>query len=343
MEEQHPIPQQISSYQFHLVGDMTLKQFFQVAGGALVSLLFYSSALNPLVKWPLVILSFLFGIAIAFFPIQDRPLTTWLFSFFKSIYSPTVFNWEQVDKKPQYYQPEAALPIQADVSAQNQTEAHNVPQVQPNVPAKPTEVVTPTPPTQIQNVASASAPTQAALQTPQVEDVPKTTAEQNIPIPESKQVEVPKQAENIDTPAETANQVYDAGSVVSPMTGTQFQNVQKATFTPEAAPPLPPTRPNIVVGQVMDTEGKILENAILEIRDSQGRSVRALRTNKLGHFMIVTPLMDGNYELSTEKDDYEFSPISFEAKNEIVPPIQITGKKIEVDENINTPEIKQNA
>ncbi len=28
--EQHPIPQQISSYQIKLVGDMTLKQFFQV-------------------------------------------------------------------------------------------------------------------------------------------------------------------------------------------------------------------------------------------------------------------------------------------------------------------------
>ncbi|KKR52786.1 MAG: hypothetical protein UT88_C0021G0001, partial [Candidatus Woesebacteria bacterium GW2011_GWD2_40_19] len=37
--EQHPIPQNISSYQFRLVGDMTLKQFFQLAGGFLVGLI----------------------------------------------------------------------------------------------------------------------------------------------------------------------------------------------------------------------------------------------------------------------------------------------------------------
>jgi len=39
MEAEHPIPQQISAYQFRLVGDMTIKQFFQVAAGALIALL----------------------------------------------------------------------------------------------------------------------------------------------------------------------------------------------------------------------------------------------------------------------------------------------------------------
>ena len=55
--EQHPIPQQISSYQFKLVGDMTLKQFFQVAGGVVISLIFYSLPLHGLIKWPLILLS----------------------------------------------------------------------------------------------------------------------------------------------------------------------------------------------------------------------------------------------------------------------------------------------
>jgi len=32
--EQHPIPQQISSYEFKLVGEMTLKQFLKAAGFA---------------------------------------------------------------------------------------------------------------------------------------------------------------------------------------------------------------------------------------------------------------------------------------------------------------------
>ena len=46
MFESHPIPQQISSYQFRLVGDMTLKQFFQLARGGLdvASFLFHGPA-----------------------------------------------------------------------------------------------------------------------------------------------------------------------------------------------------------------------------------------------------------------------------------------------------------
>jgi len=93
-EREHPIPQDISAYQFRLVGDMTIKQFMQVAAGALISLLIYSSNIPPYVKWPLIILSFLSGIALAFFPIQDRPLAKWISLFLKAIYSPTVYRWQ---------------------------------------------------------------------------------------------------------------------------------------------------------------------------------------------------------------------------------------------------------
>ena len=34
--ETHPVPQNISSYEFRLVGDMTLKQFLYLAGGILL-------------------------------------------------------------------------------------------------------------------------------------------------------------------------------------------------------------------------------------------------------------------------------------------------------------------
>ena len=72
MEKQHPIPQQISTYQFRLVGDMTLTQFFQVGGGALVSLFIYATNLHPFIKWPLILFSFGVGAAF-FFPISLFP------------------------------------------------------------------------------------------------------------------------------------------------------------------------------------------------------------------------------------------------------------------------------
>lgn len=106
MDREHPIPQQISSYQFRLVGDMTIKQFFQVAGGALIAILIYSSGLPAYFKWPLIVISFLIGIAFAFFPLEDRPLPKWIYLFIKSIYSPTVFVWKQPKVKQQYFQAE---------------------------------------------------------------------------------------------------------------------------------------------------------------------------------------------------------------------------------------------
>lgn len=90
---------------------------------------------------------------------------------------------------------------------------------------------------------------------------------------------------------------------------------------------MPPSRPNTVVGQVLNPDGKIIEGAILEIKDADGRPVRALKTNKLGHFMIVTPLVNGKYEMMTEKENLSFEPVTFEAIGEIIPPIAIWSKK----------------
>ena len=70
--EQHPVPQQISSYEFRLVGDMTLKQFGQLAAGGILALFFYVSPLPGYFKWPLMIFSFFGGAAMAFLPFEEN-------------------------------------------------------------------------------------------------------------------------------------------------------------------------------------------------------------------------------------------------------------------------------
>jgi hypothetical protein len=103
-------------------------------------------------------------------------------------------------------------------------------------------------------------------------------------------------------------------------------NSQRAQFSPDAAPPNPPTVPNTVSGQTVDDTGKIIEGAIMEVRDSAGRPVRALKTNKLGHFTIVTPLINGKYEIIAEKDGYTFDTAAFDATGALIPPIAIRGR-----------------
>src|SRR3989344_4775673 len=97
--KQHPVPQNISSYEFKLVGDMTLKQFFQLAGGAIVALIFYASPIPGIIKWPLVFIFGALGAALAFLPVEERPLSTWIFAFLKAVYLPTryVFVASSVD------------------------------------------------------------------------------------------------------------------------------------------------------------------------------------------------------------------------------------------------------
>jgi hypothetical protein len=93
--EQHAIPQNVSSYQFRLVGDMTIKQFVELAGGILLAWLSISSSLPTFVRWPLGIGVAFFGFALAFIPVEERPLEVWIKNFFVSIYRPTLYLWKK--------------------------------------------------------------------------------------------------------------------------------------------------------------------------------------------------------------------------------------------------------
>jgi len=74
---------------------MTLKQFLKLAGGLILAFLFYSSGLPWLLKWPLVLGFSLFGAALAFLPVNERPLDVWILSFFKRVFSPTIYLWRK--------------------------------------------------------------------------------------------------------------------------------------------------------------------------------------------------------------------------------------------------------
>jgi hypothetical protein len=98
--EQHAIPQDITGFKFKLVGDMTLKQFGELAAGAIVAYVFYASGWHPFLKWPLVISSGLMGFALAFLPIEERSLDIWITNFFRAIYRPTLYVWKKSATNP---------------------------------------------------------------------------------------------------------------------------------------------------------------------------------------------------------------------------------------------------
>ena len=294
---------------------MTLKQFFQIAGGALVSLIIYSTNLYPLIKWPLILFFALLGVALAFLPFQERPLERWIIAFFRSVYSPTVFNWQKPAKANVFFQEEAPFPQEKVTFPGGEAKLQEyLASIAKDVVSGKLE----------KNESSFLSNLTGLLLTPSQEKAP---------------LEIPTQAPPVIEKASTLKLVVEETgpegihkqtvslSPVTPVPPSQEPFAQKqAVFSPDAAPPNPPSIPNTLVGQVIDTNRKIIEGAIMEIRSIAGRPVRVFKSNKLGHFTVVTPLSSGQYEIITEKDGYEFEPLAFEANGSIIPPIAITGK-----------------
>ncbi len=360
--EQHPIPQNVSSYQFKLVGDMTLKQFFQLAGGILVGILFYSSPLLPIIKWPLAIISGLLGVGLAFLPLEERPLEKWIFAFFRAIYSPTIFTWRRGSVSAKLFQDEpvqqattqedAALKDYLSKTSQVPSSLGNLEKAESgflsklsglvnNLSATPTKTqAPPVIPSDEQKIIQPLPITVTNIQEkPQAQFV---TSDMTQPSPEQpKGLQIPEtppvqfQATTVphmvveEQPSTTVVQTSAvSGPVSQVVAGNEMISTRQAMFSVDAAPPNPPSTPNVVVGQIVDQDRRIVEGAIMEIRDSAGRPIRALRSNKAGHFITVTQLDNGHYEIVTERDGYEFAPVNFDATGALIPPILVQGRRL---------------
>lgn len=360
--EQHPIPQNVSSYQFKLVGDMTLKQFFQLAGGFVVALIFYSAPIIGIIKWPFVIVSAILGVALAFLPLEERPLEKWIFAFFRAIYAPTEFMWKKTTTPVKFYQAEPAA-VQTPVGPQQ---------------AAINEYLTATPEgastakleggekgflTALTGIVSGlvtsatGGPIQQTvpvgtqpLAAPQGQQAPMPTAvapaevKKEISIPETAPIRIERAAPAklvVEEKAPIPQGAQITTQQVAPtIAGEEIVSTKQAIFSVDAAPPNPPTVPNVVVGQVVDQDRRIVEGAIMEIRDSGGRPIRALRSNKVGHFITVTPLEEGRYDVITEKEGYQFVPVTFEASGQIIPPILVQGRRMDVPAIAQVPAVQ---
>lgn len=99
--EQHPVPQNVTTFQFRLIGDMTLKQFGYLCAGAILAFVAYKLPLPFIITWPLAFAFAFLGVGFAFIPVEERPMDVWVFSFFKSIYNPTQYVWTKEAQKPE--------------------------------------------------------------------------------------------------------------------------------------------------------------------------------------------------------------------------------------------------
>lgn len=330
--QQHPIPANVTSYQFRLVGDLTLKQFLQIAAGVIVAAIFYALPLPFFLKWPLVAIASGAGAAIAFLPVGGRPLDQWLIAFIKSIYQPTIYTWQKPEDKTashldvtptpiptqpiQAVTPTTAQPAVIPPTSQTQAVSEVIPSPKPVLQGyAPTETPTPQQSLSTTHIVTTPQPQQPIIAAS--ESVQRHAREVQIPIAQPTTVEQQLRPKPIQT--ETAG-VEVHPTPTAPV--SQTQQGTTATFATDLPIPHTPATPNTIVGMTLTPDGKILDSAIVEILE-RGQTIRATKSNKLGQFLFAKPLDPGVYQITADKTGNQFPRFDLDLKDKIILPIRL--------------------
>jgi len=95
--DNHPIPQDVTGFQFRLIGDMTIKQFAYLAAGVVLAWICLSLPIFFLFKFLFIILFGGSGVILAFVPLGGRPADAMIVYFFKAVFSPTQYVYKAQD------------------------------------------------------------------------------------------------------------------------------------------------------------------------------------------------------------------------------------------------------
>ena len=328
--EPHPIPQNVTNFQFHLVGDMTLKQFVYLAAGVGFAYFLFVTASKdyPLAAWPVIIISALLGVAFAFLPFASRPLDYWLITFLKTIYSPTKRIWKKAGKdykedllfksryvmfvssmgpQPMKESPVLAVPIQPLPSPEDLGKTVDLARQAQGLQVRI-----------IQAERSLNQIKQAATQT------------SPIPMDYGQQVnQIMSDLQKLVTQASQIRSEMDTVVKPTPPSPVPKEKVKVVIpIKPKQTQIALTTFPNVLNGIVKDATGNYIEGVVTVIYDKEGLPVRALKSNKLGQFSGSTPLPNGTYTLELEKEGYDFDVLQIELSGQVLPPLMITAKGV---------------
>lgn len=102
--QQHPIPQNVTGFEFKLVGFLTLKQFLYLAAAGIIDFILFV-AVGSIIKWFVMIPLTLLALALAFFPVGGMPFDKWIVVFIKAITSPSRRIWFKEEKVLSFLEP----------------------------------------------------------------------------------------------------------------------------------------------------------------------------------------------------------------------------------------------
>lgn len=114
--EQHPVPRQITTFEFKLIGFMTVKQFIYLTIFILLGVVVFYTFPIPILNFFFAALPVGLGFALAFLPIYDRPLDFWIINFYKRLTSPTQYFYKK-NNPPIYFLTDISIKSEPDISS----------------------------------------------------------------------------------------------------------------------------------------------------------------------------------------------------------------------------------
>lgn len=336
--ENHPIPQDVTGFKFRLIGSITLKQFLYLLGAGGIDLALYFLPIPLLLKIPLMGIPAIIALALAFVPIDGRPMDKMIMNFLRALPAENEYIFKKhgvdmpyfafvppVHTRPAAQQTDSRIAQKTVLFNQlsrsyfnaDEEESKNIQNVtslfqSSNTPATPTSgfvnrvINADEPP-----APSSPAPIPMAAQTPKPDLIKPVMPPVNTAAPQHSK------------PTQEA-QVAPVPPVATPTTPA-IQAVQPVSQSATTAPRASYESPNVIEGIVRDPRGKPLPHVIVEILDENNIPKRTFRTSQNGMFISATPMAPGTYTIHLEdtlkKQDFEDKKI--EVNGSVLPVIEI--------------------
>jgi hypothetical protein len=367
--ENHPIPQDVTGFQFKLIGSMTLKQFGYVGFGVIMAVVLYYAPIAWYLKALFIPTFAISGICLAFVPLDGRPLDVMALKFFMALVKPDQFVYKKIGGTLSFMelnlQPVTLLTASAQSNPNSNSTRHSRQNPESDIkkeqlltylydtkdePVDPLEekekqliqaLFSHTPPVQQVRLPADEAIKQtAAVPVPPRPDPAHTNQNQSIsPMPGDNgyAFQQVRQTHQTVQPTAAMRQI-DQIKTPPPAAAAPEQHFQASatpTFVQIVQPenrvqPQPQTAtgmdfPNLIKGIVKDPRGNILPGVLVEVKNKDGESVRAFKTNIIGQFASATQLANGTYTLVFEdpKGKHKFDEMQVETNGTVLAPLTI--------------------
>ncbi len=285
--EPHPVPRQITTFEFKLIGFLTVKQFLYIALFSGIGILIYLITPIPYLNIISGVIFVVIGVILAFVKFNERPIDVFIKNLIIRLTTPSQYFYKKNNDLPDFFDIQTTSDPQiVNTHVDAKQKVHNY--LYPNdAPIHPTtQPITPI--------------------TPQV----KTPIESVGP--------------NLNKPiAPTLSKDEILDHVVDPET-TKEEAVAPLTKSTQLYTP-PTDGASISLSGIVHTAKNVkLPNIMIYVKDTSGSAVRILKTDSHGVFNSPRPLNVGSYTLEAVDlgKKYFFDTMNIQVQPES-PPLQL--------------------